>query len=460
MLSLRSLAPIGATCVLALTGATLMAQEAPKRPAVDIPKLIDQLADVADADVGYSATVTGSIFTPLDNEGQLHTFLLSGERRVPSDALRTLVKQGAAAVPQLIAHLDDKRPTKIKVRHDFGPIGFMGFADDCDRNERTDKPAEKKEDQKDTGPRKHTVTVGDLCFVALGQIVNRNYSAVRYQPTAIVIVSSTSRTPALRDQVKRAWGTLTPEQHKAALVSDFLKPDSEDRRTGACKRLAYYYPDALEPLALAFLTRPTYDVFEIHDFARGKLYREKDANEVKALFDAFVAKHGEASREGILKLLFDDLRTLEAHEQKRLHPGLTDFADQPRKLLIQLYGKKPDVKSEDRPRYPDALAATEQARSIEGGLIYDRSEKLDRAVRDLLNSIKDDDYLANACMKRLVGRGYDADIERYCSRRLPLLQEKRDKEYLQNWVDKRQRQQRDPDQRGRRGDRHCCRLAV
>ena len=51
-------------------------------------------------------------------------------------------------------------------------------------------------------------------------------------------------------------------------------------------------------------------------------------------------------------------------------------------------------------------------------MIYDRNSKIDRAVRDLLVSIKDDDYLAKACADRLVGRGYDADIERYFKDRL------------------------------------------
>src|SRR5262249_53688514 len=41
--------------------------------------------------------------------------------------------------------------------------------------------------------------------------------------------------------------------------------------------------------------------------------------------------------------------------------------------------------------------------------------------------------LALACMERLIARGYDIDIERYCKRRLPLLEE-RDKESFQHIV--------------------------
>jgi ankyrin repeat protein len=61
-------------------------------------------------------------------------------------------------------------------------------------------------------------------------------------------------------------------------------------------------------------------------------------------------------------------------------------------------------------------------------LHYDRSKKLDRALRDLLSKT-DDDYLAKGCLDRLVGRGYDAEIEAYLKRRMPRLKD-RDREEL------------------------------
>src|SRR5262249_30279974 len=157
-----------------------------------------------------------------------------------------------AAVPKLIAHLGDKRPTKITISHE-GIIGGMFFPDEYDYNRRTVKAAPDGVNQERLSRRdadSHTVTVGDLCFVALGQIVNRSFSAVRYQPTACIMINSPTRSEALRSAIKKEWGTLTPEQHKASLIRDFREPDHEDRRTGACVRLAYFYPDALESLVL------------------------------------------------------------------------------------------------------------------------------------------------------------------------------------------------------------------
>jgi ankyrin repeat protein len=296
--------------------------------------LIDKLVDVRDGDVGYSPSVSGTIFLPLDTEGQVATALLGQEPLAPSETLRLLVKQGAAALPHLIAHLDDGRPTGIQVGHAGGLSGLF-YDYDIDRNKRTDKPPPDLKVRPEVQRRQsHTVTVGDLCFVAVGQIVNRRFDAVRYIPSGIVGVTSPTQTPGVRRQVKQAWGSLTREQHRDALVADFVQPDSEARWIGACKRLAYYYPDALEPLALKVLARPN------------------------------------------------------------------------------------GVRSEDRPRI-EAPPDADKARLIGEGLIYDRSEKIDRAVRDLLLASGDDDYLAASCIRRLIGRGYDEAIEGYCRRRLP-----------------------------------------
>jgi ankyrin repeat protein len=222
---------------------------------------------------------------------------------------------------------------------------------------------------------------------------------------------------------------LTPQSHRASLIADFLRPDHEWRRVGACKRLAYYYPDALEPLALQFLARPTYYPEVVEKFVHEELYREKDPRKCRALLEAFVARHGQGAYDGIQLQLFDDLELLEAHEQNRLAAPLTEFADQPRQLLAELYGKPRDVKSKDRPRL-DVLSGYVQVPLIAEGLTYDQSEKIDRAVRDLLVGSGEHDWLARACIGRLIGRSYDADIEDYLRRRSPHLTGEREQEAL------------------------------
>src|SRR5262249_12466056 len=155
------------------------------------------------------------------------------------DALRQIVRSGASAVPDLLKHMGDERPTKIPA---VSGMMWMSFSDEYDFNRRTRKSVPAGVNRDDFGsnaqhPTNHTITVGDLCFVALGQIVNRHFSATRYQPTGGLVVSSPTYSKALRKVILDDWRTLSAESHKQLLIDDFLKPDGEYRRTGAYLRL-------------------------------------------------------------------------------------------------------------------------------------------------------------------------------------------------------------------------------
>jgi ankyrin repeat protein len=332
--------------------------------------------------------------------------------------MRKIVSRGAAAIPDLVAHLNDKRATKIKIEYDSA-FGGMWFAEEYDYNRRTrtEKSQGINKDPFDEDRKretKHTVTVGDLCFVALGQIVNRNFNAVRYQPTAIIIINSPTSSESLRNAIKKEWGELTPAKHKTSLISDFKEPDFEDRRTDAALRIGYYYPQELEPLVLAQLAEPLFDGFKVEELVREKLYPANDAQERKALLAKFIAENGEQSRAGIVEYLFDDLDMQEADEQGSLSPPLKKRY-KARECLIELFGRPMEVTAKDKP----VLVLTDettQARFIDAIALF--PPKIDAAVRKILHSTEDD-YLATACVRYLVGRGADADIRRYVEQRLP-----------------------------------------
>jgi ankyrin repeat protein len=405
--------------ILAAWVGSASSQAPPKTQSLDketTPALIDNLKDIADGDVGYMPTRSGSGFLPL-GVSQTGTLLLFQGPPTGSQLLRELVKRGAAAVPHLIAHLDDKRTTKIAIKHK-SIIGGMFFDDEYDYNFRTATKApagvnRRWSDQEEPRkhPSEHTVTVGDLCFVALGQIVNRSFSAVRYQPTACIMINSPTYSEALRTAIKKEWGGLTPERHKLSLIRDFVDPDSEYRRSEACLRLGFYYPEALEPLALKQLAEPRYDVFEVQALIREKLYRTKDGKQRKATFDAFMAKRGEVTRQGILLYLFGDLSMQEADEEGRISPRFTDENRyKARDCLIELFDYPKTVKSKDQPWLLPVEHCT-QARFIDT-LAFFPSAKIDQAVRRVLHAT-DQDYLAQACARYLVGRGADEDIRKY-----------------------------------------------
>jgi ankyrin repeat protein len=387
-----------------------------------IPALIEQLAEAADDPGGFSINwLQGYAFPPLT--GREEGFG-NPEPASPQETIRQLVQYGLAALPHLLAHLEDGRPTSIELVDTFGPVLL---AEECDRNTKTDKPCTTGGGRK---VRSHIVTVGDLCFAAIGHVVNRHYVAARLSAepqVANIIVYSPARSPALAKQVRDAWGSMTREKHRASLIADFLNPDHAARLSGACQRLAYYYPDALEPLVLAFLARPTYSSEAALQFVQEKLYQEADAKKCRALFDAFLSQHGEPYRDGIQQVLFSDLAQTEEKEGLLPPPSIHlfngvvvsphSFGEQPGRMLGVLYGKPAGIKSKDCPPQ-SALSEYSKVALIENGLLENENEKIDCAVRDLLAFCKDRS-LGLACMRRLVGRGYDADIEAYLRRGRP-----------------------------------------
>lgn len=410
---------LGLLVLLATSAAPSRSQSPPTTAAAggdDVSSLIDRLQDIAEGDIGYMPTMSGTGFLPLGSS-RPSALLLDQGAPVSSMALRELVKRGAAAVPALIAHLDDQRTTKITINRE-GFFGGMFFSDEYDYNRRTStRPPEgvnRDEHFSKDQPHTHTVAVGDLCFVALGQIVNRRFEAVRYQPTACIMLNSPTYSEALRKVIRAEWGGLTPERHKALLIRDFLDPDHEDRRVGACLRLGYYYRDALEPLALRQLVAPRYDSSEVVDLIHGQLYRAEDAKERKQRLGAFLASHNPVVRDAILVRLFDDLYRQEADEEHRLSTALKDKY-QARACLVELFGYPENVKARDCPLVLP-LSNSIQARFI-SALAGFPSAKLDEAVRKILRSTEDD-YLATACVRYLIGRGADADIKAYVEPRL------------------------------------------
>src|SRR5205823_4322866 len=129
-------------------------------------------------------------------------------------------------------------------------------------------------------------------------------------PSGIVLVSPIAASPDRIAALRGKWGRLTPAGHRAALVSDVRRALNEEERIGACKRLSWYYPGALEPLALRLLALPTRNADTVDEFV-SELYRAKDAKTRRRVFRVLVARHGKAEREGVLRQLFADLQEAE-----------------------------------------------------------------------------------------------------------------------------------------------------
>ena len=249
-----------------------------------IKQLIHDLAKIDHPDTGLTGTFSGSSFAPVPGAQRIVGILFTPGNAKTSDDVVELVKLGARAIPFLLESLDDRTPTKLVMKPPIAGSGGMWFAD-----ELTGNPASTNEQKViESRPRldalpnhlqpgepenvdSYTVTIGDVCFVIIGQIVNRPYEAIRYQMTACVVLNSPTHDPVLAKEVRDLWAAVNPTQHLLdSLLTDFVTEkivspgehympsrwmSTSDLQTGAAMRLLYYFPRQSVPLVEERLSR-------------------------------------------------------------------------------------------------------------------------------------------------------------------------------------------------------------
>jgi hypothetical protein len=141
--------------------------------------------------------------------------------------------------------------------------------------------------------RQYTVTVGDVCYVIIGQITNRTYSAVQYQPTACLYIHSPTHDPQIADDLRSVWTSDVPEEMLyASLLADFEDSgEGSDSKPGAALRLGYYYPQRSEKQLLELLAQ----LVAAND-------KESDYKQTE-LLEAIMASRSQKVQERLLKLL-------------------------------------------------------------------------------------------------------------------------------------------------------------
>jgi hypothetical protein len=169
-------------------------------------------------------------------------------------------------MPFLLEALDDNTPTKLRIKLG-GVLTWMHFATELSGNPANEveqaalaalpepEPAQLSEGGH------HTLTLGDVCYVIIGQIVNRPYEAVRYQPTGGVVINSPTRNPTIARVVRAAWTSGDSAKHllQSLLVDYSTRGVRRGRgldgwgygshfQVGAAMRLLYYFPREAAPL--------------------------------------------------------------------------------------------------------------------------------------------------------------------------------------------------------------------
>lgn len=197
-----------------------------------------------------------------------------GEFRLPpslvSPQLRELVRRGPLALPELVKHLDDRRPTKWEVgnRPGYSPsqipreaYWWTVFSDEY--SPRSSRPSDEKLNEKPgTGKMpmmkefdgRYTVKVADICYTLIGQIVSRHLVAVHAAPTAGLMVNSPIEVPELAKSVRNDWGNGDAEELRASLLADLRATTSSEKgytqrfNNSALERLRLYFPETYKAL--------------------------------------------------------------------------------------------------------------------------------------------------------------------------------------------------------------------
>jgi hypothetical protein len=390
----------------------------------EILTLINNLQHTVRQGLGYGVTLyrlNCELFVPLDGRETEATILLDtrfpgGDRCTFSKVLAQLIAKGAAPIPSLLAHLNDSRLTGIAIeRNARSYVGGMVFEDYYDRNTRAStlrQPASIVQEPPTVWLDDYTVTVGDLCFVALGQILNRSFNTVWEQPTNKQVISSPTHSSTLCSTLREEWSNVTPDRHLASLIRDLKTPDSNRRRVGALRRILFYYPEHAEEVVRHELLRPMYCLATAREFLRGEIYPEKDPVVRQARHARRILKHGPQFSDGVCLCLIEDcrweVRKRQAEESLRLlYPGT-----QPPQWLNDSGNS---VGLSDL----GSVSVDAQAQFIDG-LGGFKSEVIDETVEGLLLDLGKGYYnseseanLVSACIRRLKANEYSSRVQEW-----------------------------------------------
>jgi HEAT repeat protein len=221
-----------------------------------IKQLIAELAKIGDVEE-FSAAHSQCGFALIERVSLSKIFLDDEQSPKPSAAFLSLVGLGPTALPFLLESLDDKTPTNLTIR--APSVYGMWLLHALPGNELNAREARVLGDEgalhEDPSMNErqlgwYNVTIGDICLVAIGQIVNRPYEAVGGGQS--VYVTSTVADDKLAAEVRALWGK---SDYRQKLLGSFLA-DFEtwsEFQPGAAVRLAYYFPDAADGLIIARL---------------------------------------------------------------------------------------------------------------------------------------------------------------------------------------------------------------
>ncbi|WP_175517621.1 hypothetical protein [Planctomicrobium piriforme] len=276
--------------VIALDASKYKASDADSKK---ITELIGQLKEIKDPDYGFAPFMRGSRFAPIKDSAHFQLGVIMIDHQLKgSEALEQLVAFGPKALPQLLDQLTNATPTQLVMEHrqGFGGQWYghevrISLANPIERNTHA-AHRDFLTDAGDSHARlidRHHVTIGDVCFVIVGQIVSRGYEAVRYQPTMCQVINSPTHDPEIAEIVRSIWSDARPAQRLLdSLLFDFYKDD--DLASEAAMRLLFYFPG--ETTNLIANRTVSLDLSRPNDNEEWERIRERNGVDVPELLEA------------------------------------------------------------------------------------------------------------------------------------------------------------------------------
>lgn len=406
-------------------------------PEAGIEVLIDDLLNVSNEDLGYFTHWWRYSFSLVIDEEALQPDDTGVPPSIPK-VLSAIVRHGAAAIPALLSHLDDARLTKLEVSTEDVWNDELWYSNEYDPRHleedrwppdvsilwdwevRSQPPAREYVES-------HHVRVGDLCYVAIGLIVNRDLELFRYASKIGFAINSPVSTPALAAAVRQDWSEITADAHRQSLTVDANEPFDGGR---SLQRLCFFYPDAGERIAVQQLSRRVYPPQRVEDFLWNQLAKVATRGERAETLDEFRGTHGDAAGDAVALYLHWSLSEPEPDPNVVRTPQPGDSVDREVKesLLNELFpGFDPNAR-----RFVELRSLPWQ----EGPIAYlseIRSESIDRAIYQVFQEVSpmsrfaedDDTYsvdrLAERCFERLSGGEHDDEFIAYCEQRIESL---------------------------------------
>ncbi|HEY7403515.1 MAG TPA: hypothetical protein VIB39_08340 [Candidatus Angelobacter sp.] len=238
----------------------------PDYSKMPVSQLIDELMQIDGQTPGVNSAAVYDGFIGGDKPSSFTMGVLGVAPPIVPPQMHELVRRGPLALPELIKHLDDKRPTRLEVgnklpRSEHPQVGvdffmFSYFSDEYDPRLRDFEAKSRPEPMQKNFTGRYTVKVADVCFMLIGQIVSRHFVAVRYQPSAGLVVNSPIEAPALAEKIRSDWGNADAEAVKASLLRDIRSVDPANDKSvyvlfvanAAMERLRLYFPDTYNTL--------------------------------------------------------------------------------------------------------------------------------------------------------------------------------------------------------------------